>query len=98
VPELVRRLRIAYGKIPQAFGKDPVQTFRDHVWVTPFMEDHIAKLAEVIGADRILFGSDWPHPEGVTEPVDFLDDFASLGADDQRRILSDNLRGLLGLA
>ena len=28
-------------------------------------------LAELIGVERILFGSDWPHGEGLAEPLDF---------------------------
>jgi hypothetical protein len=34
--ELFRKMRITYGKMPQAFGFcDPSDIFRDHAWVIP---------------------------------------------------------------
>lgn len=97
VRELLRRMEIAYGKIPRAFAKDPVDVFREHVSVAPFHEDHVRELVSLIGADRVLLGSDWPHPEGVTEPAAFMEEIADLPAADQRLIMSDNLRTLLQL-
>jgi hypothetical protein len=41
LPELVRRLGLTHGKMSTAFGKDPVETLREHVWVAPFQEDRI---------------------------------------------------------
>ena len=45
VPELHRRLRVTYGKTPQLFGRDPIESFREHVWVAPFYEDSITSAA-----------------------------------------------------
>ena len=42
-----------------------------HVSVAPFDDDDIRGLIDLIGADRVLFGSDYPHPEGVANPWDF---------------------------
>ena len=39
--------------------------------MSPFPEEDIAGLVELIGADRVLFGSDWPHPEGTPQPIDY---------------------------
>jgi predicted TIM-barrel fold metal-dependent hydrolase len=55
----------------------------------------VPELVGQIGADRVLFGSDWPHPEGVVEPLDFLAELKGLGAADQQKIMSSNLKGLL---
>ena len=96
VPELLRRLRVSYGKTPQQFGRDPVESFREHVWVAPFYEDDIRVLRDAIGADRVLLGSDWPHPEGLSEPRAWLPDFAGLPAAEQRLALRDNLKSLSG--
>lgn len=95
VHELVRRLKIAYGKMPRAFTRDPVETFTDHVSVAPFHEDNVGELVALVGADRVLFGSDWPHPEGIREPRDFFADLAGVPVDEQRLITSENLRRLL---
>ena len=41
VPILLKKLAKAYGQMPGAFASDPVETFRDHVWVAPFYEDDL---------------------------------------------------------
>jgi predicted TIM-barrel fold metal-dependent hydrolase len=97
VPELLRRMRLSYGKIPHTFASDPVESFHEHVWVTPFQEDGIPSLLDHMNVERILFGSDWPHPEGNAVPNEFLQDLAGMRPSDQRRIMSDNLRDLLSL-
>jgi predicted TIM-barrel fold metal-dependent hydrolase len=96
VPELLRRLRVTYGKMPQAFGRDPIDAFHEHVWVTPFYEDNVAELCDAIGTDHVLFGSDWPHPEGVARPAEWVSEVAALDGDDRRKVMRDNLRMLVG--
>jgi predicted TIM-barrel fold metal-dependent hydrolase len=96
VPELHRRLRVTYGKTPQLFRRDPVESFREHVWIAPFYEDNIATLRDVHGADRILLGSDWPHPEGLATPRGWIGDFVDLGEADMRKALRDNQKALTG--
>jgi predicted TIM-barrel fold metal-dependent hydrolase len=96
VPELHRRLRVAYGKTPQQFGRDPIEAFREHVWIAPFYEDSITTLRDIHGADRILLGSDWPHPEGLSQPRAWIGDFVDLGEDDMRKALRENQRALTG--
>jgi predicted TIM-barrel fold metal-dependent hydrolase len=94
VPELVRRLRKYYKQVPEAFPGDPIDTFRHHVWVAPFYEDDIRALADMIGIEHVLFGSDWPHAEGLAEPAAFVDDLAGFDADEVRTIMRDNGRAL----
>jgi predicted TIM-barrel fold metal-dependent hydrolase len=94
VPELFRRLRKFYKQIPDAFGEDPIETFRRHVWVAPFYEDDIRGLADSIGIDHVLFGSDWPHAEGLVQPTDFVDDLDGFDEDEIRTIMRDNGRAL----
>jgi predicted TIM-barrel fold metal-dependent hydrolase len=36
-------------------------------WVGPFVEDRVEELAAHLPVERILFGSDWPHAEGMAE-------------------------------
>jgi predicted TIM-barrel fold metal-dependent hydrolase len=95
-PELIRRFRVAYGKTPQLFARDPVESFREHVWIAPFYEDDIRTIRDAIGADRILLGSDWPHPEGLPEPRAALRDYAPLSPGELRLALHDNLQLLSG--
>jgi len=74
----------------------PSEIFKRHVWVSPFHEEDVPALAGVIGADRVLFGSDFPHAEGLAEPRDFVESLAGLDDGAVRRIMRDNLRDLLG--
>jgi predicted TIM-barrel fold metal-dependent hydrolase len=88
-------LKRAYGQLPKAFKRHPVETLREHVYVAPYYEDNLAGLAELIGIDRILFSSDYPHPEGLGKPLDFLHELEAFSATDKRKVMSDNLKGLL---
>jgi len=42
--------------------------------VAPFYEDDLGSLRGELGLGHILFGSDWPHAEGLAEPKSFADD------------------------
>ena len=90
VPGLLMRFKKAYGQMPFAFGQDPVEAFRRHVWVSPYYEDPLLQLRDTIGADHMLFGSDFPHGEGLAEPTDFLHDLDGFGKDDVRLIMREN--------
>ena len=92
---LLWRLTHAYGQMPGAFKRHPVDTFHKHIFVAPFYEDNVDDLIKLIPAERILFGSDYPHPEGLAEPLDYLKDFKNYSADDVQKIFSSNLKGLL---
>ncbi len=76
----------------------PSAIFREHVWVAPFHEEDIGGLAEMIGPERVLFGSDWPHPEGLAEPSDFADALQGMTEGDIELIMRANLEGLLRAA
>jgi len=93
---LVKRLRKLANQTPSAFREDPLDTVRGHVWVTPYLEDDLRALANLIGVERILFGSDWPHGEGVAEPLDFAKELSMFGEAEARRILRENALELLG--
>jgi len=95
VGPLLHRLAHAYGQMPQGFKRHPVETFHRNIFVAPFYEDDPIKLAELIPIERILFGSDFPHPEGLAEPLDYLHEFRNFKADDIEKIFSTNLKGLI---
>ena len=62
--------------------QDPVEAFRKHVWVSPYYEDDLPRLRDPIGADHMLFGSDFPHAEGLAEPTEFVNDLEGFGRRD----------------
>jgi len=90
VPHLVKELSITFGKMPQEFTRDPIETLREHVWVSPFYEDDLPLLKELIGADHLLFGSDWPHAEGLADPTAFIHDIPGFSAEEARKVMRDN--------
>ena len=96
VAALLGRLRRGHAQNPGYYKSDPVEQFREHVWVTPFWEDNVTELAKHIPVERLLFGSDWPHLEGVVDPLDFLDSLRDFNDVERKRIMHDNIAELMG--
>jgi predicted TIM-barrel fold metal-dependent hydrolase len=96
VAPLLKKLKKAYAQQPHAFATDPVEQLREHLWVSPFYEDDIRALADAIGVDHVLFGSDYPHAEGLAEPSAFVHDLAGFDDTEVRTIMRDNARSLIG--
>jgi predicted TIM-barrel fold metal-dependent hydrolase len=67
------------------------------VWINPFWEDSVTGLIELIGADRVCFGSDFPHPEGLDVPLAWRDELDGVPTDEVDKVMSTNMFGLLGL-
>lgn len=84
-------------KMPQNFPEDPLDVFRRNIWVSPFWEGSVADVVDTVGWDRVMFGSDYPHPEGLPEPKAYWK-YAE-GMDNRRSwdFLGDNARRFLGL-
>ena len=98
VKPLLEKLEGVYKKLPQDFPEHPLDAFRRNVYVNPFWEDGLKGLIDVMSPDRILFGSDYPHPEGLGDPVSFYDDLpSSLSSDDAAKIMGGNLKELLAV-
>ncbi|HLY81557.1 MAG TPA: amidohydrolase family protein [Acidimicrobiales bacterium] len=82
----------------------PSEVFRRHVYVSPhhYGED-VAELVDLLGADRVLFGSDFPHAEGMSGIGDYQErtgEFAAKlrrSADVTRQVLRDNGLAVVGL-
>jgi predicted TIM-barrel fold metal-dependent hydrolase len=90
VGPLLARFKKAYGQMPFAFRRDPIEAFREHVWVSPYYEDDLPKLRDQIGANHVLFGSDFPHAEGLAEPTEFVNDLEGFSAGDMRLVMREN--------
>lgn len=73
----------------------PSAIFREHVYVSPFHEENLRGPAELIGPERVLFGSDWPHPEGLAPPSDFANGLIGVSEGDIHAIMRTNLESLL---
>ncbi|GMU80022.1 MAG: amidohydrolase [Acidimicrobiia bacterium] len=92
---LLKKLRTLAIQVPGEFGADPYEQFLEHVWVSPFFEDDVQVLLGHVGAERVLFGSDWPHVEGLADPASFVKELDGLSDADVRKIMRDNARDLV---
>jgi predicted TIM-barrel fold metal-dependent hydrolase len=95
VAPLLKKLQKAYGQMPMRFASDPAEQIRRHLWVSPYYEDDLERLEQTLGADHILFGSDFPHAEGLAEPSDFVYDLKGYDEPQVRLVMRENAMGLL---
>ncbi|MCZ6829069.1 MAG: amidohydrolase family protein [Gammaproteobacteria bacterium] len=96
LPDLFRKLRQSSNRLATAgyYKEDPVQQFKEHVWINPFWEDDVYEVAEYMGTDHVIFGSDWPHIEGMPQPLDYVAELENFSEADKLKILRDNTRSL----
>jgi predicted TIM-barrel fold metal-dependent hydrolase len=85
------------GSIGGQLPDKPSEALAEHLWICPFPEDDVDELIDAIGPDHVLFGSDWPHPEGLREPEDYLVRLAGRDAVVTRKVLRGNTARLLGI-
>jgi predicted TIM-barrel fold metal-dependent hydrolase len=90
IPDLFRKLKSQERKMHGWFKDDPIEIFRRHIWINPFWEDDLTSVVEWVGADRVIFGSDWPHIEALPQPLDYLPETKALSAENRRLVLHDN--------
>lgn len=88
-----------YSKDMWRFGTPPLKpsdTIRQNVWVAPFYEDDVVGLIDSLGAAHVLNGSDYPHPEGLLWPAEFVDELPGASDTTIRMVMRDNLAALIG--
>lgn len=111
VEPTLRDLDVAYGFVssehsPAAWlggriGEAPSEIFKCHVSIAPFLspgfDARVTDLVSLLGADHVVFGSDWPHGEGRQSPLDYDDELADLDDATRRAVLHDNAAAVLGI-
>jgi predicted TIM-barrel fold metal-dependent hydrolase len=97
VAPLLKSMADLYKKMPQEFLEDPVMVVKRNIYISPFWEEDLGALAELIGDDHVLFGSDYPHPEGLADPVSYVDELAGLSEEKIRKIMGGNLAKLMNV-
>jgi predicted TIM-barrel fold metal-dependent hydrolase len=86
-----------HKKMPQNFEEHPLDVFRRNIWVSPFWEGSVSDVVATVGWDKVLFGSDYPHPEGLATAKAF---FKHAEGMDRRRtydFMGDNARRFMAL-
>ncbi len=85
---LYDKLKKSHSQTPSAYPEDPRETFRRHVWVSPYYEDDLAGLRELAGADHVLMGSDYP----LADPSAYIKDLENCGftAEESKLVMREN--------
>jgi predicted TIM-barrel fold metal-dependent hydrolase len=94
---LIDNLKKVYAVSPGSFDEDPLVTMKRSIVIHPFHEEDVLGLVAAAGADSVVFGSDYPHPEGMFDPITWVDELADLPAADQAAIMGGNLAKLMGV-
>ncbi len=97
VPHVLEHLDEVYSQMPQMFPERPSDTFKRNFWMHPFHEENPVGLIELLGADHVIFGSDFPHVEGLADPVSYVDELEGVSDDDLAKIMGGNMMKLLGV-
>jgi predicted TIM-barrel fold metal-dependent hydrolase len=75
----------------------PSEIFKRHFRVVPYWEDNLRPVFEKAGPDVVIGGSDFPHSEGLAFPTQLAEHLDFLDPEQQRYVLRDNARQLLGI-
>lgn len=94
VEPLLKSMADTYKKMPQDFLENPVDVIKRNIYISPFWEEDLGALAELVGEDHVLFGSDYPHPEGLADPASYVNELAGLPDETVRKIMGGNLARL----
>ena len=97
VEPLLKNLADVYKKMPQDFLENPVDVVKRNIYISPFWEEDLGALADLIGVDRVLFGSDFPHPEGLADPASYVKELEGLPEESVRKIMGGNLARLMNV-
>ena len=95
---LIVTMQKVYSRSKDSFDEDPLVALKRSIMIHPFFEEDVLGVVDAIGVDNVVFGSDYPHPEGLHDPVSFIDEIKSLSEEDQAKIMGGNLNKLMGFA
>jgi predicted TIM-barrel fold metal-dependent hydrolase len=86
------KLQRKWDETPVLFDENPVEVFNRNVWVHAFHEPDPKGLIDLgIPVDHIMFGSDFPHPEGMADPLAYSTIVADLPFEQQALIMGGSL-------
>lgn len=91
---LAKKLSKVAGTYGHMFAEHPLDTLRRHVYVSPFHEEHPEHYIELLGADQIIFGSDYPHAEGIADPTSYVRELAGQPAEVVEKVMRTNTQRL----
>lgn len=97
VRPVLEQLETVYGRMKGQFPEDPIAAFKRNIYVHPFHEEDPVSMVKLLGADKVLFGSDYPHVEGMSNPISYVDELNGLPDEDVAKVMGGNMHRLLRL-
>jgi hypothetical protein len=86
------KLQRVWDETPVLFDENPVDVFNRNVWVHAFHEPDPKGLIDLgLPVDHIMFGSDFPHPEGMEDPLAYSEVVKDLPPEQQALIMGGAL-------
>jgi predicted TIM-barrel fold metal-dependent hydrolase len=83
----------------QALSLRPSEYIRRQFKFTPFPGEDVGKLVRDAGVELFMFSSDYPHPEGTSDPIGrFEKTLSSLTEDEKSRFYSKNFDAMVATA
>jgi predicted TIM-barrel fold metal-dependent hydrolase len=98
IPTALKGFAKVYDKQPELFVEDPMVAFKRSIIIHPFFEEDVIGIIDLVGIDNVVFGSDYPHPEGMHDPTEFYDEIDELSEADKAKLMGGNLNQLMGFA
>jgi hypothetical protein len=95
VKDFLPRAVKAYATDPGAFEENPIETFRRSIFVHWFQDRDFQDFLDLVGVDNLMFGSDFPHVEGMNDPLAYADFLKDMSLEDQAKIMGGNLARIL---
>jgi predicted TIM-barrel fold metal-dependent hydrolase len=100
-----RWIRPFYAKLQRVaekqavlFDEDPVEVFNRNVWLHVFHEPDPQGIIDLgIPVDHLMFGSDFPHPEGMADPLAYADVVKDMPLEHQALIMGGSLEKAMGV-
>ncbi len=85
-------------RFPIATDRPPSQIFRDHVWLTFIRDLALVHVRHLVGVDRIMWSSDYPHHDSTwprSQEV-IAQHFDGIPESERRRMVWENVAELYG--
>lgn len=84
------------SKLAPDLGAKPSEILRERLYISPYWEDDLDELTRHFPADHVVFGSDWPHAEGMAHPRDYITKASRLGDELAVGVMGKTAAGLVG--
>jgi hypothetical protein len=92
------KIQKASAETPMFFDEDPVEVFHRNVWIHLFHEAAPKEIIDLgVPVDHLMFGSDFPHPEGMADPLAYAEVVEDLPMEQQAVIMGGSLEKAMGV-